>query len=223
MDLHYAWVDNNQGGDYFVVIGCRVALELKGNEWPIGVLHELPWTRHRLSGPDRVRAFGAWLEGLEQKDLRPLEAREFVSRLAVAPRGQLPPTPARPAYIYGHLPFSTVTLNDTVIYRWEAFPTSLRIKRPPVAGNTIEADTYAAPASEVPFAPTGFSAVGRFALPNLMPACYRWELQPDPGTSLECGASVPLYGQAGGGVEVRFPKRSLNRCPIADPVFLPPL
>ena len=66
-------------------------------------------------------------------------------------------------------------------------------------------------------------AVARFALPNLMPACYRWELQPDSGTLIECGASVPLYGQSGGGVEVRFPKDTNNRCPIADPVILPPL
>jgi hypothetical protein len=114
------------------------------------------------------------------------------------------------------------TYPETVIYRWEACPTSLRIDfkaNPP----TIAQDTYAAPASEVPFALTGFAAVARFALPSLKPACFRYELQPVAGTTIECGAAVPLYGQSGGGVEVKFPSLTKNRCPIADPVLLPEL
>ena len=134
----------------------------------------------------------------------------------------LPPPPSRPPSIYGHLPFATTTFPETVIYRWEAFPTSRKINRS-VNPPTIAKDTYAAPASETPFAPTGFAAVARFALPNLMPACFRWELQPVAGTHLECGASVPLYGQSGGGVEVKFTSLTNNRCPIADPIVLPAL
>jgi hypothetical protein len=88
---------------------------------------------------------------------------------------------------------------------------------------TIAQDTYAAPASEAPFAVTGFAAVARFALPNLMPACFRYELQPVAGTLIECGASVPLYGQSGGGVEVKFTNLTNNRCAIADPIILPAL
>ena len=82
---------------------------------------------------------------------------------------------------------------------------------------TIAQDTYAAPASEAPFALTGFAAVVRFALPTLMPACFRYELQPVTGTTIECGAAVPLYGQSGGGVEVKFTSLTKNRCPIANP------
>ena len=37
----------------------------------------------------------------------------------------------------------------------------------------------------------------------------------------ECGASVPLYGQSGGGVEVRFPTKATNRGPIPNPIVLP--
>jgi len=65
--------------------------------------------------------------------------------------------------------------------------------------------------------------VARFALPSLMPACYRYELQPVTGTVIECGAAVPLYGQSGGGVEVKFTSLTKNRCPIADPIVLPAL
>ncbi|MEP7365202.1 MAG: hypothetical protein ABI972_18265 [Acidobacteriota bacterium] len=140
----------------------------------------------------------------------------------VRPIRPLPPAPPTPSSIYGHLPFVTRTRPNSVIYRWEAYPTSRRINRtasPP----TIAKDTYAAPASEVNFAPTGFAAVARFALPNLLPACFRYELQPVSGTPIECGASVPLYGQSGGGVEVKFTRNTDNRCPIADPIVLPPL
>ena len=38
---------------------------------------------------------------------------------------------------------------------------------------------------------------------------------------MKYGASVPLYGQSGGGVEVMFPKGTKNRGPIANPVVLP--
>jgi hypothetical protein len=56
-----------------------------------------------------------------------------------------------------------------------------------------------------------------------LPACYRYELQPDANTDIECGASVPLYGQSGGGVEVKFVKQTNNRCAIANPVVVPAL
>jgi hypothetical protein len=46
---------------------------------------------------------------------------------------------------------------------------------------------------------------------------------PDANTDIECGASVPLYGQSGGGVEIKFVKHTNNRCAIASPVVLPAL
>jgi hypothetical protein len=163
---------------------------------------------------DYIQFHSVMLRRQEYADAAPILA------YLVTPLGPLPAPPARPASIYGHLPFGTTTASDTVIYRWEAFPTSRRITRT-TGGGTIAADTYAAPASEMPFAPTGFSAVARFALPNLLPACFRWELQPLANTPIECGAAVPLYGQSGGGVEVKFPSSTTNRCPIADAVLLP--
>src|ERR1700757_4465302 len=56
-----------------------------------------------------------------------------------------------------------------------------------------------------------------FALPNRIPACHRYQLQPHANTDIECGASVPLYGQSAGGVEVKFVKQTNNRCAIANP------
>ena len=136
---------------------------------------------------ERIAAFEYWLGRLNEAPTltaaTPLQAwLSFWSVFSpITSNIPLPPTLPRPSWIYGHLPFSTTTLPETIIYRWEAFPTSRRINRtanPP----TIAADTYASPASEIPFALTGFAALARFALPNLLPACFRWELQPVAGT-----------------------------------------
>lgn len=207
MDFHFATIRGHEPRSLFIVIGSRVAFELTDNpENPL--LLDQKWRASGLPEERREDLFEQWLRSLRS---------DPGLRYIAGPLNPLPPTPARPAYVYGHLPFGVMTASDTVIYRWEAFPFSRRIDQ---AAKSIAADTYAAPASEVPFVPTGFGAVARFALPNLMPACYRWELQPQAGL-IECGAAVPLYGQSGGGVEVKFPKRTQNRCAIADPVILP--
>jgi hypothetical protein len=73
----------------------------------------------------------------------------------------------------------------------------------------------------VPFVTSGFGAVGRFALPSLSPACWRWELRPPPAIMFRCGASVPPYRQSGGGVEAEFPAGFVNVGAIASPVILP--
>lgn len=227
MDCHLA---QSRRDEFYLVIGGRVGIVLNERTFiePNGELFAQPWLRGGVRAEERLGIFENWLGRLEAAPnlsaATPVQAwQSFWNAFGpVIPIGPLAPTPFRPSWIYGHLPFSTNTQPETIIYRWEAFPTSRRIDRttnPP----TIAAETYASPASEAPFAPTGFAAVARFALPNLLPACFRWELQPAAGTPLECGASVPLYGQSGGGVEVKFVNLTQNRCPIADPIVLPAL
>ncbi len=227
MDLHFA---QSRGQDFYLVIGGRAGIILNEKTFgePSDDLVGQPWMGRGMPSGERIAAFEYWLGRLNEAPTltaaTPLQAwLSFWSVFSpITSNIPLPPTLPRPSWIYGRLPFSTTTYPETIIYRWEAFPTSRRINRtanPP----TIAADTYASPASEVPFALTGFAALARFALPNLLPACFRWELQPVAGTKLECGASVPLYGQSGGGVEVKFASPAKNRCPIADPVVLPAL
>jgi hypothetical protein len=231
MDCHFATTSEQVfvPSDWYVVVGCRVAIRLNKDIFtePHGGLLEQPWLKPSVSSEERHDAFQTWLNALPPA---PPLANVPSSQLFWGGMGPvspinplpLPPAPARPPSIYGHLPFAAKTLPTTVIYRWESFPTSLRIDRkatPP----TIVQDTYAAPASEAPIAVTGFAAIARFALPTLLPACFRYELQPDSSTAIECGASVPLYGQAGGGVEVKFTALTNNRCAIADPIILPAL
>lgn len=70
--------------------------------------------------------------------------------------------------------------------------------------------------------PTGFIAVGRFALPNTLPASYRYEIEAPTGTSVDFGTVAPAFGQAGGGVEAYFAKSVTNaKVPPAAMVALP--
>ena len=221
----------------FAIVGGRVAVQMDGrHRGELEKYLDVAWMQPGLASEEREALFETWLSELQEApilypatpdDLRgvwliepPNELGTTSMAFRLTPKGPMatPPMPSGP--IYGHLPFVTRTKSDTVLYRWEAFPTSRRITRTGTAAD-IAKDTFAAPASEAPFAQTGFAAVARFALPSLLPARFRWELQPKVGTTIECGASVPLYGQSGGGVEVLFPLAATNRCPVASPVVLP--
>jgi hypothetical protein len=65
--------------------------------------------------------------------------------------------------------------------------------------------------------------VSRMALPSFFPAMFRWRMNPDIGTSILCGAVVPMFGQSGSGVEACFDQGANNLGPIANPVLLAPL
>jgi hypothetical protein len=111
----------------------------------------------------------------------------------------------------------TVTLTaNRVFHRFSAYNPDRRVN--PTTGNFV-AGTYAAPASEVPYVPTGFVAVGRFALPLNLPASHHYEVEAPVGTLVHFGTVAPAFGQAGGGVEAFFPNAVTN---AADPP-VPPL
>jgi hypothetical protein len=164
-----------------------------------------------------VSAFDRWLSKLEEIDrFVGVNAVEDLEGLIENPQPAPPAAPLGGAY--GHLPFTTVTKGNDVFYRFEVLPRSTWISQ---STGKISERTFAAPASELPFVPSGFAAVGRYALPKLPPYCWRWELQPVAGKEIAVGACVPLYGQAGGGVEVKFLEPTDNRGPIANPVKIP--
>ncbi len=62
---------------------------------------------------------------------------------------------------------------------------------------------------------TGFSTVARWLFHY---SCrHDFDMSCDRGINpLRCGASFPLYGQSGGGVEVEFSKGFKNLGPIAN-------
>jgi hypothetical protein len=109
------------------------------------------------------------------------------------------PTPTPPPY--GHLPFHRQTLSDSERFvRYTIFRNDRRV----TPTGEVVADTFAAPASEERVIHNGFAAVGRFALPSLLPAVWRRDIIPPAGTPFVCGAVVPMFGQAGGGAEAKF-------------------
>jgi hypothetical protein len=130
--------------------------------------------------------------------------------------------PVASAGVRATLPSSLVK-HDTlkanrVFHRFSAFNPDRRVD--PLTGSFL-AGTYAAPASEVPFVPTGFVAVGRFALPNNLPASFHYEIEAPTGTSVDFGTVAPAFGQAGGGVEAYFANAVQNAATPAPVTKLP--
>ena len=205
-----------------VAVYYRELLRHDGEVSAIEILSETWLSRddHALE-TTREEQFADWLERLKPFEM-PLQNSRIVPSIEfkLFPIGPFPQPPPPSQWTYGHLPFVGLTGADEVYYRWEPWPTSKRIHQ--ITGKVVPG-TFTAPMSELPFMPTGFSAVARLALPGLLPACFRWELQPPARTPTRCGAGVPMYGQSGGGVEVAFNDGFNNIGPIANPVVLPPL
>jgi hypothetical protein len=167
-----------------------------------------------------LRVIEAMKGGIVQTMVAAPGPRSF--RLLQTRIGPLPATagPVAGSDLCTALPSSLVK-HDTltkprVFYRYSAFNPDRRVD--PHTGSFL-AGTYAAPASEVPFVPTGFVAVGRFALPNTLPASYRYEIEAPARTSVDFGTVAPAYGQAGGGVEAYFAKAATNAQVPPKPVI----
>jgi hypothetical protein len=219
MGLHFAEADNRLG---LILSGHVLMFPYEdGNESSNYLADKLWFNRDRNMDEEAESKLLKNLDHAPAKVTYIPPAHPWVLGFILSPPGYLPPPPRRPAYIYGHLPFDGTTQTRDVFYRCEHWLTSRRVLR---ATGDILAGTYGFPESELRFVPTGFAAVGRYALPDLPPACRQYEIRPPSGYKLRCGAAIPLYGQAGGGVEVMFPKRFTNSVvPIPHPTVLPPL
>lgn len=69
---------------------------------------------------------------------------------------------------------------------------------------SLSPGTYATTNNDSSMVPSGLSAVGRYALPNIWPARYVFRISPSQGTLIKCGTVRPAFNQSGGGVEVLF-------------------
>ena len=220
MNIHIA----RRGEDYTVVVGGRIAITYDENIVPeLSRLNEAleHAARHDLEGYGN--ALEEWTEGLSPSGrLTPVDVSEALFVLGfihLGPRYPFPMPPPHPPRVYGHLPFRGIASGTDVFYRYEPYPTSRRIDLK--TSRVIQPNTFASPERDTAFVNSGLGAVARYALPQLLPACWRYELRPPSGTSAHYGASVPLYGQSGGGVEVSFPSTFKNQGPIPSPHVLP--
>ncbi|MFC1924041.1 hypothetical protein ACFLXA_01570 [Chloroflexota bacterium] len=91
-------------------------------------------------------------------------------------------------------------------YRFCAYPYDKRVDKK--TGNFF-AGTYATTYNDLHFVPSGFAAVGRYAIPIPTSAQFVSQIITcDPPTLM--GTSPPNFGQAGGGVEVLFNSGATN-------------
>ena len=101
--------------------------------------------------------------------------------------------------IENHGSYSRPRPNEQFV-RFSAFQTYRRVG----GDGSIRANTYATTLVDANVVPSGPAAVGRYALPNPLSARHAFTFGAPTSTTIYCGATTPNFGQAGGGVEVRF-------------------
>ena len=94
---------------------------------------------------------------------------------------------------------------NTLFYRYLRSTTDPRFDS---RSGELSAGTYLTTKLDADYANSGFAAVGRFALPIPLPACQIFQYEFTIGTLIEIGTVEPLFGQSGGGVEIRLPLKS---------------
>lgn len=85
-------------------------------------------------------------------------------------------------------------------YRFSAYSRDLRVNS---RTGDFEPKTYATTLADMHFVPSGFAAVGRYALSNPASARFVFSIVTYDRPDL-MGTTTPNFGQAGGGVEVLF-------------------
>ncbi|MBX9842128.1 MAG: hypothetical protein K2Z80_10015 [Xanthobacteraceae bacterium] len=104
------------------------------------------------------------------------------------------------AVVHSSPPFQLATKPNEKFVRFSAFRNDRRIQ----SDGSLLPGSYATSELDARFSPSGFAVVGRYALPNILPAINRFEISVPPGTSGLVGTVSPAFGQAGGGVEIEF-------------------
>jgi hypothetical protein len=99
-------------------------------------------------------------------------------------------------------PFPLLTKSQESFVRFSAFKNDRRIQ----SDGSLLPGSYATSERDAQFGSSGFAVVGRYALPNIMPATNRFDITVPMGTPGLVGTVSPAFGQAGGGVEIEFTK-----------------
>lgn len=193
-----------------IVISCEIVLEVSSDgAEAFAEVVSMPLSAPALSTGFANRCLD-WRDAQSSADpmqsdkqtLAYLSSQQLAALVAfVMPATPFVPTaPASPSYIYGNQPFARATATGVKFLQYEPWSTSRRLNE---ASETVFAGTYVGSISERPLVLNGFAAVGRYALPNLLPACTVWEIEPPSGTRVAVGIGAPL--RAGwSGAEVCF-------------------
>jgi hypothetical protein len=99
-------------------------------------------------------------------------------------------------------PFPLQTREPEYFVRFSAFKNDRRVG----ADGSLLPGTYVTSKRDAEHVPSGFAAVGRYALPNPMSAIHRFDALAPGGTVGWVGTVLPSFGQSGGGVEIKLTK-----------------
>lgn len=102
--------------------------------------------------------------------------------------------------VHGSPPFLGSTRTGDCYVRFSAFSNDRRVT---IMGGLLPG-TYATSGRDAAMVATALSAVGHYALPSIVPPCFRYEIAPPALTELKYGTVAPAYGQSGGGTEIEF-------------------
>lgn len=97
-------------------------------------------------------------------------------------------------------PFPMPTTRSQRFVRFSAFSRDRRV----VPGGSLLRGTYVTSELDANQAPSGCAVVGRYALPNPLPAIYRFDTLTPAGFPGLAGTVAPAFGQAGGGTEIEL-------------------
>jgi hypothetical protein len=103
----------------------------------------------------------------------------------------------------------TYVISQKWPYSYYRFCSYWADKRVDTNGNFLPG-TYATTYNDLHFVPSGFAAVGRYALPNPASAPFVFSILTFNRPTL-MGTATPNFGQAGGGVEVLFKAGASNQ------------
>lgn len=158
-----------------------------------------------------------WFKNPDAYDIYDLMAGiEYPLAQSIPYQGPTVPIPSRPALVQalrrtriasayvggpGAFPLigSTRLSGPAIFYRLLSIPTDPRFKN-----GYLSAGTYLTTELDRDYANSGYSAVGRYALPLPLPASHLIQYELPAGTVVSVGTVAPNFGQAGGGVEVRL-------------------
>lgn len=114
-------------------------------------------------------------------------------------------------------PFPLQSQGSERFVRFSAFGNDRRVS----PDGSLLPGTYVTSERDAAVVPSGFAAVGRYALPNPIAAIHRFDIEMAGSVTGLVGTVLPAFGQAGGGVEIELtqgaPPRSVtSRTTIAE-------
>lgn len=171
---------------------------------------------HEIASQEDVKT----LDQLKDVEEVPLSDRERVKVKVIASRlDDTIPTLERVQDLLNEQALLSIqhSAEPAAYFRFSADRSDRRVD--PKTGD-FAAGTYATTYNDLRMVPSGFSAVGRYALPNPLSAKYVYPIVTSATNKkpIHIGTVVPNFGQAGGGVEVCFPKGAKMITGIPHPI-----